>query len=158
MPESSRRRPPPSSLQLVPVTRIEKRSSNETRRQRGSEMTNRSGGQHFPMTGRPPDRDWMDTKRIRPTWMGNEARDTVDSGIEFTENRYLSLPLQPGGRKIQVICRGMVHIKGYCFSQRTQRVLYQEVRCRKPDRNGPRMTCAHIGGHSTTEAVRDYGY
>ena len=62
-------------------------------------MTNRSGGQNFPTTGRPPDRDWMDTKRIRPTWMGNEDRNTVDSGIEFTENRYGSLPLQPGGRK-----------------------------------------------------------
>ena len=62
-------------------------------------MTNRSDGQNFPTTGRPPDRDWMDTKRIRPTWMGNEARNTVDSGIEFTENRFGSLPLQPGGRK-----------------------------------------------------------
>ena len=97
--EYSWHRPPPSSLQLVPVTRIEKRSSNEPRRQRGSEMTNRSGGQTFPTTGRPPDRDWMDTKSIRPTWMGNEARNTVDSGIEFTENRYGPLPLQPGGRK-----------------------------------------------------------
>ena len=94
----------PSSLQLVPVTRIEKRSSNEPRRQLGLEMTNRIGSssrenQNFPTTGRPPDRDWMDTKRIRPTWMGNEARNTVDSGIEFTENRYGPLPLQPGGRK-----------------------------------------------------------
>ena len=62
-------------------------------------MTNRSDGQNFPTTGRPPDRNWMDTKRIRPTWMGNEARNTVDSGIEFTENWYGSLPLQPGGRK-----------------------------------------------------------
>ena len=41
----------------------------------------------------------MDTKRIRLTWMGNEARNTVDSGIEFTENRHDPLPLQPGGRK-----------------------------------------------------------
>ena len=41
----------------------------------------------------------MDTKRIRPTWMGNEAQNTVDSGIEFTENRYGPLPRQPGGRK-----------------------------------------------------------
>ena len=31
--------------------------------------------------------------------MGKEARNTVDSGIESTENRYGSLPLQPGGRK-----------------------------------------------------------
>ena len=62
-------------------------------------MTNRIGGQNFPTTGRPPDRDWMDTKRICPTWMGYEARNTVDFGIEFTENRYGPLPLQPGGRK-----------------------------------------------------------
>ena len=94
----------PISLQLVPVTRIEKRSSNEPRRQLGLKMTNRIGSssrenQNFPTTGRPPDRNWMDTKRIRPTWMGNEARNTVDSGIEFTENRYGPLPLQPGGRK-----------------------------------------------------------
>ena len=62
-------------------------------------MTNRSRGQNFLTTGRPPDRNWMDTKHIRPTWMGNEARNTVDSGIEFTENRHGPLPLQPGGRK-----------------------------------------------------------
>ena len=97
--EYSRRRPPPSSLQLVPVTRIEKRLSNEPRRQRGSEMTNRSGGKNFPTTGRPPDGDWMDTKHIRPTWMGNEARNTVDSGIEFTENWHGLLPPQSEGWK-----------------------------------------------------------
>ena len=57
-------------------------------------MTNRNDGQNFP-----PDGDCMDSRHIRPTWMGKEARNTVDSGIEFTENRYGSLPLQPGGRK-----------------------------------------------------------
>ena len=57
-------------------------------------MTNRSGGLNFLMTGRPSDRNWMDTKRIRPTWMGNEARNTVDSGIEFTENRHDPLLFQ----------------------------------------------------------------
>ena len=62
-------------------------------------MTNRSGGKKFLTTGRPPDRNWMDTKRIRPTWMGMEARNTVDSGIEFTENRHDPLRFQPGGRK-----------------------------------------------------------
>ena len=143
-------------------------------------MTNRSDGPNFPTTGRPPDRNWMDTKCIRPTWMGNEARNTVDSGIEFTEkkgmDRYRSsqgdgsvtrMMIRYGERmqtfrKIQVICRGMVHIKGYCSSRKTQRALYQEVRRRKPDRDGPRMTCAQIrlntGGHSTTETMRDYGY
>ena len=62
-------------------------------------MTNRNDGQNFPTTGRPPDGDGMDSRHIRPTWMGKEARNTVDSGIEFTENWYGSLPLQPGGRK-----------------------------------------------------------
>ena len=38
-------------------------------------------------------------KRIRPTWMGNETRNTMDSGIEFTDNRYGPTPPQPGGRK-----------------------------------------------------------
>ena len=41
----------------------------------------------------------MDSRHIRPTWMGKEVRNTVDSGIEFTEDRCGSLPLQPGGRK-----------------------------------------------------------
>ena len=41
----------------------------------------------------------MDSGHIRPTWMGKETRNTVDSGIESMENRYGSLPLQPGGRK-----------------------------------------------------------
>ena len=67
-------------------------------------MTNRVGSssrenQNFSTTGRPPDRDWMDMKRIRPTWTGNETWNTMDSGIEFTENRYGPPPLQPGGRK-----------------------------------------------------------
>ena len=62
-------------------------------------MTNRNDGQNFPTTGRPPDGDGMESRHIRPTWMGKEARNKVDSGIEFTENRYGSLPLQPGGRK-----------------------------------------------------------
>ena len=62
-------------------------------------MTNRNDGQNFPTTGRPPDGDCMDSRHIRPTWMGKEARNPVDSGIEFTENRYGSLPLQPGGWK-----------------------------------------------------------
>ena len=67
-------------------------------------MTNRAGSssgenRNFLTTGRPPDRNWMDMKRIRPTWMGNETRNTMDSGIEFTENRYGPTPPQPGGRK-----------------------------------------------------------
>ena len=67
-------------------------------------MTNRAGSssgenRNFLTTGRPPDRNWMDMKRIRPTWMGNETRNTMDSGIEFTDNRYGPTPPQPGGRK-----------------------------------------------------------
>ena len=41
----------------------------------------------------------MDMKRIRPTWTGNETQNTMDSRIEFTENRYRPPPPQPGGRK-----------------------------------------------------------
>ena len=67
-------------------------------------MTNRVGSssgetRNFLTTGRPPDRNWMDMKGIRPTWTGNETRNTMDSGIEFTENRYGPTPPQPGGRK-----------------------------------------------------------
>ena len=105
----SRRNPagvglPPSLLQLVPVTRIEEKLSNKRRRQLGLEMTNRvgsssGGNQNFPTTGRPPDRDWMDMKRIRPTWTGNGTRNMMDSGIEFTENQYGPQAPQTGGRK-----------------------------------------------------------
>ena len=44
----------------------------------------------------------MDMKRIRPTWTGNETRNMMDSGIEFTENRYGPQAPQPGGRKRHV--------------------------------------------------------
>ena len=67
-------------------------------------MTNRVGSssgenRNFLTTGRPPEGNWMYMKRIRPTWTGNETRNTMDSGIEFTENRYGPTPPQPGGRK-----------------------------------------------------------
>ena len=62
-------------------------------------MANRDDGQNFPTTGRPPDRNWMDSGHIRPSWMEKEARNTADSGIELMETRYGSLPPQPGGRK-----------------------------------------------------------
>ena len=62
-------------------------------------------------------------------------------------------------RIVREECRGMVHTNVYYLSQRTQIVLSREVRHRKPDRDGPRMTCAQIrlntGGHLTTETVRD---
>ena len=145
-------------------------------------MTNRSGGQNFVTTRRPPDRNWMDTKRIRPTWMGNEARNTRDSGIEFTESRHDLLPIQPGGRKRHADDDTLLttyadrptntrnlpwdgphkRILFYYSSRRTQKVLYREVRHRKSDRDGPRMTCVQIQldteGHSTTETARDYCY
>ena len=67
-------------------------------------MTHRVGSpvgenQNFLTTGRPPDRNWMDMKCIRPSWTGNETRNTMDSGIEHTEDRYGPTPPQPGGRK-----------------------------------------------------------
>ena len=57
------------------------------------------GNQNFPTTGRAPDRNWMDMKRIRPRWTGNDTRNTMDSGIEYTEDRYRPTPPQLGGRK-----------------------------------------------------------
>ena len=54
-------------------------------------MANRDDGQNFPTTGRPPDGNWMDSGHIRPSWMGKEARNTTDSGIELMETRYGSL-------------------------------------------------------------------
>ena len=47
----------------------------------------------------PPERNWMDMKRIRPRWTGNETPNTMDSGIEYTEDRYRPIPPQLGGRK-----------------------------------------------------------
>ena len=49
-------------------------------------MTNRAGpsfyehrqAENFPTTGRPPDRNWMDMKRVRPRWTGHETRNTMD--------------------------------------------------------------------------------
>ena len=59
-------------------------------------MTNRAGpsfyedrqAENFPTNGRPPDRNWMDMKRARPRWTGHETRNTMDSGIEHTEDPY----------------------------------------------------------------------
>ena len=62
-------------------------------------MANRDDSQNFQTTGRRLDGNWMDSGHIRPTWRGKESRNTVDSGIESMENRFASLPLQPGGRK-----------------------------------------------------------
>ena len=67
-------RPPriPGSLQLVPMTRIGKLRSKPERVVGENEMTNRAGpsfyedrqAENFPTTGRPPDRNWMDMKRV----------------------------------------------------------------------------------------------
>ena len=67
-------------------------------------MTHRVGSssgenQNLSTTGRLPDRNWMDMKRIRPRWTANETRTTMYSGIEYAENRYGPTPPQPGGRK-----------------------------------------------------------
>ena len=55
--------------------------------------------ENFPTTGRPPDRNWMDTKRVRPRWTGHETRNTMDSGIEYTEDLYRPAHAQLVGRK-----------------------------------------------------------
>ena len=72
-----------------------------------NEMTNRAGpsfyedrqAENFPTTGRPPDRNWMYMKRVRPRWTGHENRNTMDSGIEYTEDRYRPAHAQLVGRK-----------------------------------------------------------
>ena len=45
---------------------------------------------------------------------------------------------------IQIVYSGMAHIRGFYLNQRTWRALHQVVIHRKPDRDGPRMTCARI--------------
>ena len=70
-------------------------------------MTNQAGpsfyedrqAENFPTTGRPPDRNWMDMKRVRPRWTGQETRNTIDSGIEYTEDPYRPSHGQLVGRK-----------------------------------------------------------
>ena len=62
-------------------------------------MANRDDGQNFQTTRRQPDGSWMDSSRIRPTWMGKKSRNTVDSGMESMETRLASLPSLPGRRK-----------------------------------------------------------
>ena len=70
-------------------------------------MTNRAGSsfyedrqaKNFPTTGRPTDRNWMDMKRVCPRWTGHETRNTMDSGIEYTEDPYRPAHAQLVGRK-----------------------------------------------------------
>ena len=72
-----------------------------------NEMTNRAGpsfyedrqAENFPTTGRPPDRNWMDMKRVRSRWTGQETRNTMDSGIEYTEDPYRPTHGRLVGRK-----------------------------------------------------------
>ena len=69
-------------------------------------MTNRAGpslyedrqAENFPTTGRPPDRNWMDTKHVRPRWTGHETRNTMDSGIEYSEDLHRPAHAQLVGR------------------------------------------------------------
>ena len=62
-------------------------------------MANRSDGKKFSTTGRPPDRSWMDSGQMRPSWMEKEVRNTTDSGMGSMETRYGLIPPQPGRRK-----------------------------------------------------------
>ena len=41
----------------------------------------------------------MDMKRVRPRWTGHETRNTMDSGIEYTEDPYRPAHAQLVGRK-----------------------------------------------------------
>ena len=67
-------------------------------------MTNRvgssSGENRNFLTDRMTAGQKLDGHETHPPHMdGNETRNTLDSGIEFTENRYGPTPPQPGGRK-----------------------------------------------------------
>ena len=70
-------------------------------------MANRDGpsssddrrSENFLRTGRPSDRDWMETKRVRPRWSGHETRNTMDSGIGYTQYLYGPAHAQLAGRK-----------------------------------------------------------
>ena len=142
-------------------------------------MASRDDEKKFQTTGRQPDGNWMDLHHGRPTWMGKESRNTVDSGRESMESRFASLPSgQEDGsvtrmtirhdermqtsRRVQATRSGMAHIRGYCLNRKIQRVRYQGARPKRPDQNGPRMMCAQTRlvtkDRSTTEIVRDYVY
>ena len=62
-------------------------------------MANRSDGRKFLSTGRPPDKSWMESGQMRPSWGEKGPRSTKDSGMGSMENRYGLVPPQPGRRK-----------------------------------------------------------
>ena len=65
-----------------------------------SQDDRRSG--NFLTTGRPPDRNWMEMKRVRPRWTGQETPNTMDSGIGYTQDLYGPAHAQLVGRKRSV--------------------------------------------------------
>ena len=98
-------------------------------------MENRSDGRKFLSTGRPPDKTWMESGQMRPSWREKGARSTTDSGMGSMENRYGLVPPQPGRRKrhaddgklgggirilkgMWIMYSGMTHIRGYYLSRR----------------------------------------
>ena len=116
-------------------------------------MANRSDGKKISTTGRPPDGSWMDSGQMRPSWMEKEVRNTTDSGMGSMETRYGLIPPQPGGRKRHAddgtLRRRYADIQRNTNSVQwdgphKRRALYREVKHRKPDRDGPRTTCARI--------------
>ena len=62
-------------------------------------MENRSDGRKFLSTGRPPDKTWMESGQMRPSWREKGTRSTTDSGMGSMENRYGLVQPQPGRRK-----------------------------------------------------------
>ena len=143
-------------------------------------MTHRVGSsfgknQNFPTTGRPSDRNWMDMKRIRPRWTGNETRNTMDSGIEYMEDRYGLTPPQLGGRKRHAdddtLQRPYTDVPDSAgrmpWDSPHKRILFESE---DPDSTAsgseiqearPGDMCAdstQYRGHLTTETVRDCGY
>ena len=62
-------------------------------------MANWSDGRTFLSTGRPPDKSWIESGQMRPSWGEKGPRSTKDSGMGSMENRYGLVPPQPGRRK-----------------------------------------------------------
>ena len=131
-----------------------------------NEMANRAGpasyddrqSKNFLKTGRPPDRNWMEVKCVRPRWTGYETRNTMDSGIGYTQDLYRPAHAQLVGRKRRADDDSllmpsaeapdsagrilwMAHINVSCLSRRTQIVPPRDMGYRRPDRDGPQTAC-----------------
>ena len=58
-----------------------------------------NNSRNLSTTGRPPDTNGMDVKRVRPRWTGYETSQMMDSGIGYTQDLYRLAHAQLVGRK-----------------------------------------------------------